>query len=156
LSPRPFKLDNAAPDEGTQKAVIRQPEPSMPSSKQQKPPLIILVEEETTERQAIAHYLQDAGFAVVEAADSDAAMAHLEQRSDIHGLVTDAHVPGKIDGFELAALVGNRWPTIAVVMMSGHSDASSGPVPESGEFIAKPYLFSNLAPALNRLIGRAA
>jgi DNA-binding NtrC family response regulator len=126
----------------------------MPSSKQQKHPVIVLVEEETTERQAIARYLREAGFGVVEAEDSDAAMALLEQRSDVHGVVTDAHVPGKIDGFELAGLVRKRWPTIAVIMMSGHSDATSGPVPEGGEFVAKPYLTSHLAPTLHRLIGR--
>ena len=127
----------------------------MPSSKPQKHPVIVLVEEETTERKAIAHHLQDAGFAVVEATDTDEAMTSLEQRSDVQGLVTDAHVPGNIDGFELAGLVRKRWPTIAVVMMSGHSDPSSGPVPEGGEFIAKPYLLSHLAPTLDRLIGRA-
>jgi hypothetical protein len=60
--------------------------------------------------------------------------------------VTDAHVTGTIDGFELARLVRERWPAIAVVMMSGHSDASSGPVPEGADFIAKPYLFEHLAP----------
>jgi DNA-binding response OmpR family regulator len=127
----------------------------MPSSRSQKHPMIVLVEEETTVRQAIARHLQDAGFAVVEATDSDMAMTILEQRPDVQGLVTDAHVPGKIDGFELAGLVRKRWPTVAVVMMSGHSDPSSGPVPEGGEFIAKPYLLSHLAPALDRLIGRA-
>jgi len=126
----------------------------MPSPKQQKPPLILLVEEEATERVAIARHLQDAGFAVLEAADSDAAMAFLKERSDLGGLVTDAHVPGQIDGFELARLVRERWPDIAVVMTSGHSDHTSGPVPEGSEFVAKPYLLSQLAPALERLIGR--
>jgi CheY-like chemotaxis protein len=125
----------------------------MPSSKQRKHPVIVLVEEEAVERQAIARYLQESGFAVVEAADSDAGMAILEERSDVQGLVTDAHVPGKIDGFELAGVVRTQWPAIAVVMISGHSDASSGPVPEGGEFVAKPYLFSHLASALERLIG---
>ncbi|GEO18635.1 hypothetical protein MAE02_63310 [Microvirga aerophila] len=106
-------------------------------------------------RQAIARYLQDAGFAVVEATDSDMAMTILEQRPDVQGLVTDAHLAGDIDGFELAGLVRKRWPTVVVVMMSGHSDPSSGPVPEGSEFIAKPYLLSHLALALARLIGRA-
>jgi DNA-binding NtrC family response regulator len=126
----------------------------MPSRKPVERPVIVLVEEETLQRQSIARHLDEAGFAVVEAEDTDAAMAVLERRSDVQGLVTDAHVPGKIDGFELAGLARKRWPSLAVVMMSGHSDASSGPVPEGGEFIAKPYLFSQLASTLERLIGR--
>jgi len=125
------------------------------SARQEQSPVIILVEEEADERQAIARHLQEGDFQVVEAEDSDAALAVLERRSDIRGIVTDAHVPGKIDGFELAGLVRKRWPHLAVVLISGHSDATSGPVPDGGEFVVKPYLFSNLVPALNRLMGRA-
>ncbi len=126
----------------------------MPSRKPVERPVIVLVEEETLQRQSIARHLDEAGFAVLEAEDTDAAMAVLERCSDVQGLVTDAHVPGEVDGFELAGLARKRWPSLAVVMMSGHSDASSGPVPEGGEFIAKPYLFSHLAATLERLIGR--
>jgi CheY-like chemotaxis protein len=127
----------------------------MSSSQSRECPVVIVVEEETTVRQATARHLQDAGFEVIEAGGSDDAMTVLEQRSDVQGLVTDAHVPGKLDGFELAGLVRKRWPAIAVVMMSGHSDPSAGPIPEGGEFVAKPYLFSRLVPVLNRLLGRS-
>jgi DNA-binding response OmpR family regulator len=127
----------------------------MPSSEQRKDPTILLVEDEPSEREPIMRHLQERGFAVEVVDNSDAALALFEKRSDIQGLVTDAHVPGKIDGFELAALVRERWPGVAVVMMSGHSDASSGPIPDGGDFVSKPYLFSHLVPALNRLMGRA-
>lgn len=125
----------------------------MPSS-QQQPQVILLLEEEPSIREALVQHLQEAGFVVIEAADSDAALAQLKGSSAIHGLVADAHVPGKIDGFELADQARKRWPDLAVVMMSGHSDESSGPVPAGAEFIAKPYLSTHLAPALNRLLGR--
>jgi CheY-like chemotaxis protein len=115
-------------------------------------PLILVLEEETHERTAIAEHLEQAGFAVLEAEDSDRALACLESRSDLRGFVTDAHVPGSTDGFELARIVRERWPGLAVVMMSGHSDASSGPVPDGAEFVTKPYVFSHLAPALRRLL----
>jgi DNA-binding response OmpR family regulator len=127
----------------------------MASSEQRSKPMILLVEEEPSEREPIARHLQENGFSVEVVDDSDAALAFLKKRSDIRGLVTDAHVPGKIDGFELAALVRERWPDLAVVMMSGHSDESSGPIPDGGDFVSKPYLFSHLVPALNRLMGRA-
>ena len=127
----------------------------MASSEQHGKPMIVLVEDEPSEREPIARHLQEHGFSVEVVDNSDAALALLKKRSDIRGLVTDAHVPGKIDGFELAALVRERWPDLAVVMMSGHSDESSGPVPEGGDFVSKPYLFSHLVPALERLIGRA-
>jgi DNA-binding NtrC family response regulator len=115
-------------------------------------PLILILEEETHERQAIADNLRETGFAVLEAENSDSALGFLESRSDMRGFVADAHVPGSIDGFELARMVRERWPNLAVVMMSGHSDARSGPVPDGAEFVAKPYLFSHLAPTLRRLL----
>jgi DNA-binding response OmpR family regulator len=127
----------------------------MASSEQHGKPMILLVEDEPSEREPIARHLREHGFSVEVVDDSDAALALLKKRSDIRGLVTDAHVPGKIDGFELAALVRERWPDLAVVMMSGHSDESSGPIPDGGDFVSKPYLFSHLVPALNRLMGRA-
>jgi DNA-binding response OmpR family regulator len=127
----------------------------MASSEQHGKPMIVLVEDEPSEREPISRHLQEHGFSVEVVDDSDAALALLKKRSDIRGLVTDAHVPGKIDGFELAALVRERWPDLAVVMMSGHSDESSGPIPDGGDFVSKPYLFSHLVPALNRLMGRA-
>jgi CheY-like chemotaxis protein len=115
-------------------------------------PLVLLVEEETHERVAITEHLSGGGYAVLEAEDTDQALSLLQHRSDVRALVTDAHVPGQIDGFELAGVVRERWPQVGVVLMSGHSDASSGPVPEGGEFISKPYLFSYLVPTLERLI----
>jgi DNA-binding response OmpR family regulator len=119
-------------------------------------PVIVLVDEEPTIRQAVVRLLQEASFEVVEAADSDEAQTLLEQAPAVHALVVDAHVPGQIDGFELARLARKRWSDLAVVMMSGHSDATSGPVPPEGEFVAKPYLPTHLVPALNRLLGRDA
>ena len=125
---------------------------SVPAQDQR--PVIVLVDEEPTIREATIRHLQEASFEVVAATDSDEALALLEKLAGVHALVTDAHLPGRIDGFELAAMARRRWPDLAVVMMSGHSDATSGPVPEGGEFVAKPYLSTHLVPTLNRLIGR--
>jgi DNA-binding NtrC family response regulator len=121
-----------------------------------QPLIIILVEEETHERVFIAQHLTEAGFEVIQAEDTDSALACLEERSDVRGLVTDCHVPGRVDGFDLARIVHERWPGMAVVMMSGHSDASSGPLPACCEFVAKPYLVSRLVPALHGLLGGSA
>ena len=128
----------------------------MDKARSEETPVIVVVEEETHERVFIADHLAEAGFEVLQADSSDAALALLEKRDDVRGVVTDPHVPGRIDGGELARLVRERWPEMAVVMMSGHSDESSGPLPEGSEFVAKPHLVSRLVPALHTLLGRAA
>jgi CheY-like chemotaxis protein len=123
-------------------------------AEQDQRPVIMVVDEEPTIRQAIVRHLREASFQVVEATDSSEALNRLQTDAAVHGLVTDAHLPGTIDGFELAATARKRWPHLAVVMMSGHSDETSGPVPEGSEFVAKPYLSTHLVPTLNRLLGR--
>jgi DNA-binding NtrC family response regulator len=123
---------------------------------QDQHPVIVLVDEEPTIRQAIARHLREVSFQVVEASDSDDALKHFETSPAVHALVTDAHLPGRIDGHELASLARKRWPDLPVVMMSGHSDATSGPVPPGAEFVAKPYVTTHLVPTLNRLLGRGS
>jgi DNA-binding NtrC family response regulator len=115
-------------------------------------PVILVVEEEAAERVAIAEHLGEAGFDVLEAEDTNEALAVLERRSDVKGLVTDAHLPGRLDGSELARTVRDRWPGVRVVLMSGHSDLRDDEMPEGVEFISKPYLLDRLAPTLRRLI----
>jgi DNA-binding NtrC family response regulator len=118
-------------------------------------PVILVVEEEAVERVAIAEHLAEAGFDVIEAEDTDEALAVLERRSDVKGLVTDAHLPGRIDGSELAQAVRDRRPGVRVVLMSGHSDLRDDELPEGVEFISKPYVLDRLAPTLRRLIEAA-
>jgi len=117
--------------------------------------VLILAEEDGRLRKDIAAHLAEAEFEVLEASDSDAALDLLERR-EVRCLVTDAHVTGRIDGYELARVARERRPEVAVVLMSGHSDPSSGPVPDGGEFVAKPYLFEHLAPTLRRLLAGTA
>lgn len=117
------------------------------------PPVIILLEEETDERAALVEHLEQAGFAVVEADDSDRALAVLKATPRARGFVTDAHVPGRLDGFELAARIHGERPEMAIVLMSGHSDETSGPLPDGVRFINKPNILEYLAPTLRRMIG---
>jgi DNA-binding transcriptional LysR family regulator len=81
--------------------------------------VIILVEEEADEREAIAALLIEAGFEVAHAATTDEGLALLTTHKAAAALVTDAHVPGSIDGWELAQEARQRWPEMAVVVTVG-------------------------------------
>jgi len=116
-------------------------------------PVIVLLEEEEHERVVLVDHLEQAGFAVAEADDSDRALAVLAATPGAKGFVTDAHVPGRLDGFELAGRIRRERPELAIVLMSGHSDHTSGPVPEGVVFISKPNILESLATTLRRMIG---
>ena len=82
----------------------------MPQSAINDPPVVLLVEDELLVRMTAADELEEAGFQVLEAANADVALTVLEARSDeVHVLFTDVHMPGSIDGMELAEQVHARW-----------------------------------------------
>jgi len=114
-------------------------------------PLIVLVEEDSRVRADIAAHLEAAGFAVV-GADSASEALSTCAREGAKALVTDAHILGDLDGPELARQAREGQPGLAVVLISGHSDPSSGPVPEGVAFVSKPYLLEHLVPQLRRMI----
>ena len=115
--------------------------------------IIILVEEEQDQRRVIAGLLDAAGFAVRATETTDEALRLLDATPDAAGLVTDAHVPGGIDGWELAQRARARRPGLAVILMSGHSDPSSGPLPEGAAFVLKPNVPASLGATLREMIG---
>jgi DNA-binding NtrC family response regulator len=124
----------------------------MSATGQQRHSAVILVEEETDERKVLADLIRQAGFRVVEVQDTDAALRAIEKTPSARAIVTDAHVPGRIDGYRLAELVRRDHPRMAVILTSGHSDETSGPVPDGVSFIGKPNLLEYLVPTLRNLV----
>jgi DNA-binding NtrC family response regulator len=114
---------------------------------------ILLTEEDSRVRKDIAAHLEAQGFEVLQAGDSEEAVGLLG-REKVHGFVSDAHIAGGVDGHELVRTIREIRPEIAVVMISGHSDPSSGPVPDGAAFVAKPYVLEHLGPTLRRMIGQ--
>lgn len=115
-------------------------------------PLVLIVEDEPLVREIASAAIQDAGFEVVEAANAQDAVNLLQTRSDVGVLFTDVDMPGKLDGLALANLVHAQWPAIRLVVTSGRS--LTGPVPDEGRFVAKPYSLQHLADTLTSVTRR--
>src|SRR4051812_10592218 len=80
--------------------------------------VILIAEDEMLVRMNAADILQEAGYHVVEARDGVEAIALLEIRDDVAALFTDLAMP-KMNGVELANIVGDRWPHIGIVITTG-------------------------------------
>jgi two-component system, response regulator PdtaR len=101
-------------------------------------PVILVVEDEALVRLAAVGMLEDAGFRMIEAVDSDHALELLAADSDVQLLFTDINMPGSIDGLALARQVRDRWPHIGIVIASakrGHPEE----LPAGSRFEQKPY-----------------
>lgn len=118
------------------------------------PFLVLLVEDEPLVRMTAADELEEAGFQVLEAANADFALGVLEARSDeVQVLFTDVHMPGSMDGMELAELVHARWPHIRLLISSGYARPGPDEIPDDGRFVPKPYRAATLVRNVHELMG---
>lgn len=114
-------------------------------------PVVLVVEDEPILRELSVYELQDAGYKVLEAGNADAALWIMRSRRGVELIVTDVNMPGKIDGLELARIVGARWPDVRVILTTGDREVRPEDVPEHGLFLAKPYSLSDLSETVDQL-----
>lgn len=114
-------------------------------------PVILVVEDELFVRLMAVDAIEDAGYVAVEAEDAEQALALLDGRDDIDILFTDIKMPGKFDGLSLAQRVRERWPSLPIILTSGHLYQSDVRMPGSIPFLQKPYRAATLIAELGRL-----
>ena len=112
--------------------------------------VVLVVEDSALVRLILVDSLESAGFAVIEAVDTTAALQVLETGADFHVLFTDINGPGPIDGVELAHRVCAHRPGVPVVVTSGRIDP--GPLPLGGRFVPKPYDNREIVTLLRELV----
>lgn len=118
--------------------------------------VVLVVEDETFLRMAAVCFLEDAGFEVIEAEDADRALALLESRNDIRLVFTDIDMPnGSMNGLRLARAVRDRWPPIAIVVVSGHQIPTAADLPYGSKFFPKPYDEAEMVSTLREMLQAA-
>jgi PAS domain S-box-containing protein len=110
---------------------------------------VLLVDDEELVRASTADMLGDLGFAVLEAASAEAALAILESGADIDLLITD-HLMAGMTGVDLARAVRDRRPGIPVLIVSGFAEAE-GIAPDLPR-LTKPFRQADLAASMASLI----
>ncbi|HEX7944071.1 MAG TPA: response regulator [Phenylobacterium sp.] len=108
--------------------------------------VVLLVEDEPLVRIVAAESLEEAGYAVLEAADANEALALISERDDVGVLFTDVNMPGALDGLTLAEMIHARWPNVRVVVTSGRPLERG--VPDDGAFLQKPYTLREMTRAI--------
>jgi two-component system, response regulator PdtaR len=120
----------------------------------EKRKLVLIVEDDALLRMDAMQMIEEAGFDVLEAANADDAISILEARSDIDVIFTDIDMPdGSMNGLKLAHAVKGRWPPVKIITTSGHFNVGHDDLPSGGEFIPKPYSFSEVTRTIHHLLG---
>lgn len=113
-------------------------------------PTVLVVEDEPLVRHIIVAELEDAGYAIVEAANAQAAIDVLADARSVDLLFTDIRMPGALDGWQIAERARELRPGLPVIYATGFSDEAPRLVP-GGVFFKKPYRASAIIAAIEDL-----
>jgi CheY-like chemotaxis protein len=118
-----------------------------------KPKVIVVAEDEALIRMVAVEALTEAGFDVIEAQHAEDALGILQAKADeIDLLFTDIHMPGIMNGLDLAHYAQAHWPWIALLVSSGKARPHKTTMPQGSRFLPKPYRSSHMVHHVRTLI----
>ena len=132
--------------QGIMAAVELQPE------YRQRPLVALIAEDEILIRWALADELRGSGWDIIDVATADDAIEVLQTAIEVDLIITDVKMPGRANGFDLAALVIRKRPTVKVVIMSGDARPQDGDERLFDVFVAKPFDERELVEQLRSLV----
>jgi CheY-like chemotaxis protein len=123
-------------------------------------PDILVIEDDPIMREALAEWLQGAGYGVRTAADGSAGLAAVTLAQPAL-VVTDIHMPG-MNGATVISELRRHHPRVAIIAISGlfnsgHGlDADAAIALGAARALAKPFKRAELLRAVAELLGRSA
>jgi DNA-binding NtrC family response regulator len=107
---------------------------------QQKRRAVLIVEDDAELRSVTAALLADEQLDTIECESAEAALATLLLGGhEIAMIFADVRLRGVMDGIDLAWEVKQRWPSLPVILTSGHSRERVGELPPGVRYIPKPW-----------------
>ena len=112
---------------------------------------VLVVEDNEELARITVALLRSRGFVVRHAADAAAALRQLQPPHPIQLVLSDVVMPGEMTGLMLARRLRREQPGLAVVLVSGYSDAAA----EATDFVVlrKPCAENELLQALAKALG---
>lgn len=113
---------------------------------------VLLAEDEELLREITALVLRRAGYQVLEAATTKAALAHYERGIDV--LIADLGLP-EVGGIRLFQELAKSHPEMKAVFISGYTQETASDVtqlPRGAAFLEKPFEHAALLQTIKRLL----
>ncbi|TFY97447.1 hybrid sensor histidine kinase/response regulator [Ramlibacter rhizophilus] len=114
---------------------------------------VLLVEDNLEVAQVVQPTLEALGCTVTHASTAALALAALARGDAFDVLLSDVVMPGGMDGVALAMAVRERYPQVAVLLMTGYSEQIRAIADMGLPVLPKPFTPEALAQALARLDG---
>ena len=106
---------------------------------------------DSLERTAIARYLRECGYRVVEARSAEEAEAALDHHAPIDIAFIAADLPGERDGFTLAKALKQRGLRVLLAASVERAARLASQLCEDGPHLRKPYEHQALVDWIKRL-----
>jgi DNA-binding NtrC family response regulator len=103
---------------------------------------VLVVDDEPLIRNHICDVLQEAGYAVAEAACADEALMLLSARA-FYLVISDLEMPDG-NGIALLDTVRRKFPDVKLVLMSGRTLPRANEIPQCAGFLSKPFSVERL------------
>jgi CheY-like chemotaxis protein len=115
---------------------------------------LLIVEPNVLVRSAVADYLRECGYTVLEATNSKDAVALVQASADIRVVLVDVGSPEVPDGFALVQWIRRERPDIKVAMTSGigRTAQTAGELCATGPLLRKPYHHQELERHIRQLL----
>ena len=107
-------------------------------------PAALIVEDQPFVGMVASDILKESGFDTFHAYDADAAAQLLDEHPEIELMLTEAQLPGTIDGLELCRRVSAERPDVQLVLTGTSPQLQSNDVPSGTRVLRKPYASSEL------------
>jgi CheY-like chemotaxis protein len=116
--------------------------------------VILLVEGNALTRMAVASYLRECGYQVVEADGGTEARRLLEAGTAARVAFIDLDLKGETDGFSLAQWIRAERPEVKVLLTSGvrRTAETASDLCEDGPHLSRPYDHRDLESHIRRLL----
>jgi len=107
-------------------------------------PAALIVEDQPFVGMVASDILQESGFETFYAYDAEAAAKMLDEHPEIEVVVTEAQLPGDVNGVELCRRVSMERPDVQLVVTAATPELHQDEVPNGARMLRKPYASGEL------------
>jgi DNA-binding NtrC family response regulator len=111
-------------------------------------PAALIVEDQPFVGMVASDILKESGFETFHAYDAKEAEGVLDAHPEIGLVITEAALPGPVDGIALARQLSRERPDVQLVVTSAGEDLSEAQIPDGARTLRKPYASGELRTAV--------
>jgi DNA-binding NtrC family response regulator len=117
---------------------------------------ILVIDDEAQLRKSLTEQLQEEGYTVYAASDSNQALSFLNSTT-ILLIILDLKLPVGMSGHEILKYVKTFYPKVKVLVLTGYANLKEGRAAKqegADEFLSKPYNVEDLLQMVEALMKR--